>query len=125
MATPSAAQLLEHAILFTATERLTLPIWNSLLDSRLSGPADVLLNAGLLLEHYQSLLDNDPGARTAEQLATLQRLEQEFSAQIEIAKEIITNTTPTPAVTAQGFTQSEYARIRAFFGFDPPTIGGK
>lgn len=101
----TAQQMLEHAKLFTATERLTLPVWNALLDNKLSGPADVLLNSGLLLEHFQSLLDNDPTQRTPDQLAILDSLQQDFNTQVEIAKETLASL-GTPAAGIPTVTET-------------------
>lgn len=115
-------QMLDHAVLFTATERATLATWNDLLDNKLPGPADTFLNSGLLLEHFQSLLDNDPANRTAEQISMMAKLEQDFSAQQVIAAQIIARLQQTGTQPATGgFTQAEYDTIRRFFGFKTTT----
>jgi hypothetical protein len=63
-----------HAREFTNHELLTLRTW---FDLDLAGNdvlAQQLLDAGLMLEHYTSLLDNEVGKRTIDELQNQQQL---------------------------------------------------
>lgn len=65
---------LAHAREFTDVETEVDQIWNSLQDANNGSLARDFLDAGLMEEHFLSLLDNDPSKRTADEIATLGQL---------------------------------------------------
>lgn len=58
----------QHAREFTNHELLTLRVWFDLDAAGNDELAQRFLDAGLMLEHYTSLLDNDPNVRTLSEL---------------------------------------------------------
>ncbi len=75
--------LLKKAAEFTTIEDAALNAW---LNAELAGFDDLareILHAGLLAEHYRSLLSEDDGKITSEQSAVLRRLQAEFAATLD------------------------------------------
>lgn len=60
---------LSHSREFTNHEILTLRVWFDLDAAGLDDLAEKFLDAGLMLEHYTSLLDNDPSKRSPQETA--------------------------------------------------------
>lgn len=75
---------LDHAREFTDIEDETLDLWLQLENANLDTDAAQVLDAGLMHEHHNSLLDSDPTKRTplenATQLNLLQHKLMVFSA---------------------------------------------
>ncbi len=67
-----------HAREFTNHELLTLRIWFDLDQAGNDDLAERLLDAGLMLEHYTSLLDNDPSRRAANEVMAQSQLQFAF-----------------------------------------------
>lgn len=65
----------QHAREFTTVEVEVLTLWNALQDQGFGALARDLLDAGLMHEHFNSLLDSDPAARSADDNQTLARLQ--------------------------------------------------
>lgn len=100
----TAAQKLAIAQTFTNTERQTLRIWFDLDQAGHDVDADNLLQAGLILEHFQSRLDDVPSNRSVDDLDMLMQLEQQFQNAVDLANGILKGTTkagsiPMPIVT--------------------------
>lgn len=68
----------DHAREFTNHEILTLRVWFDLDSAGLDDLAEKFLDAGLMLEHYTSLLDNDPSKRSNEEVQQQQTLSFEL-----------------------------------------------
>jgi hypothetical protein len=71
---------LDHAQSFTVREIRTLGTWFTAAQAGDIGTAGRILSTGLLAEHYESLLADDPAARTQEEntiLAELSKLADE------------------------------------------------
>lgn len=83
--------MFDIAQMFTHTERITLRIWFDLDSAGKDVDADRLLQAGLILEHFQSRLPDDPAARTPEMLAKVAELEQAFQNEVQLAQGILTD----------------------------------
>ena len=75
--------------LFTNTERVVLRVWFDLDQAGFEVDADRLLNSGLLLEHLQSTVDDDPNKRSPEEVAELATLESDFRNELSIAAGIL------------------------------------
>lgn len=80
---------LTHAREFTDIEDLTLDLWLQLELANLDDNARRLLDAGLMFEHYTSLLDNDPGKRSLQELQQQQQLGFKLSDEIRLAQEAL------------------------------------
>ena len=80
--TPTGDPKLDHATSFTVREIRTLGIWFTAAQAGDIGTAGRILSTGLLAEHYESLLDDDPTKRTPDQVATLAKLSAEADASI-------------------------------------------
>lgn len=81
--------LLTHAREFTQIEDDTLTLWNSLQDAGEEAAALALLDAGLMLEHYTSLLPHLVAERSADQLATQARLRQVLDVQLQRGRDLL------------------------------------
>lgn len=77
----------QHAREFTNHELLTLRVWFDLDRAGNDVLAESVLNAGLMLEHYTSLLDNDPSKRGASEVAAQSQLAFAFQQELEKAEE--------------------------------------
>lgn len=64
----------QHAREFTNHELLTLRVWFDLDQAGHDDLAQKLLDAGLMLEHYTSLLDSDPAKRTQAEVTAQSQL---------------------------------------------------
>lgn len=76
-----------HAREFTNHELLTLRVWFDLDQAGNDRLAQELLDAGLMLEHYTSLLDNDPAKRTTAEVIAQNQLAFTFSQRLQEANE--------------------------------------
>ncbi len=88
MADPQDSQG-QHAREFTNFEVLTLRVW---FDLDLAGNDDLaqrLLDAGLMLEHYTSLLDNDFSKRSLAQTAAQSQLQFAFQQVLNEAQQFL------------------------------------
>ncbi len=63
--------ILDQVVHFTGTEFVTLGVWEDLLEAGEDDLAQELLTKGLLYEHYESRLNEDPALRTPEQTREL------------------------------------------------------
>lgn len=77
---------LEHAREFTDIENLTLDLWLQLENANLDDRARLVLDAGLMFEHYTSLLDNDPAKRSQAEIVQQSRLAFLLSDQVRLAQ---------------------------------------
>ncbi len=71
---------LDHALEFTIVEDNVLDAWLTAENAGLDDLAARILHAGLLLEHYTSLLDDDPGKRSSEEKDQQLALRADFEA---------------------------------------------
>jgi hypothetical protein len=78
---------LEHAREFTDIENLTLDLWLTLEDAGLDERARSLLDAGLMFEHYTSLLASDPAQRSQAEVVQQARLGFKLSDEVRLANE--------------------------------------
>ena len=86
----------QHAREFTDHELLTLRLWFDLDSAGQDDLAESFLNAGLMLEHYTSLLDNDPAKRTAGEIANQSALQFAFQRELNKAEAFLaTRKSPT------------------------------
>src|SRR5262245_44299915 len=79
----------QHAQEFTDIERQTLRVWFDVDSAGNDALADAVLNAGLQLEHYTSLLADDADKRTPGQLARQQLLAFRLSEQLSLAADFL------------------------------------
>lgn len=86
MSDPSDAKG-RHAREFTNHELLTLRVWFDLDAAGQDELAERVLEAGLMLEHYTSLLANDPAERTSAEVANQATLAFEFDRALRAADE--------------------------------------
>jgi len=70
---------LAHAREFTDIEDITLDVWLDLENIGEDKLAADLLDAGLMFEHYTSLLASNPADRTPTQLSTQDQLRQKWT----------------------------------------------
>ena len=82
---------LSHAREFTDIENVTLRVWFDLDHAGLEREAAEVLDAGLMFEHFTSLLPSDPSLRTAEQMTTQRRLQLLLDDSIRRAREAFQN----------------------------------
>ncbi|MGH8715512.1 MAG: hypothetical protein ACREA9_29030 [Pyrinomonadaceae bacterium] len=75
---PSVSQLLSKARQFTDIEDRTLDAWLTAENLDLDDLAARILDAGLMAEHFNSLLDADTQKRSAEELQALLDLHATF-----------------------------------------------
>lgn len=68
---PTPDLLYEKAVTFTETEVVVLEAWEDAISANQPELAHKVLRAGLLAEHYRSLLSEDPGQITDHQSAVL------------------------------------------------------
>lgn len=80
-----------HAREFTNHELLTLRLWFDLDSAGLDDLAEELLDAGLMLEHYTSLLENDPSKRTSEEVSNQTILTFEFTRVVNKANDALSS----------------------------------
>ncbi len=80
---------LSHAKEFTAIEDVTLAVWDALLKLGYYRMAARLLNAGLLYEHYTSLLPSNPAERSDQQNSQQERLAEKFVDLVERGIDIL------------------------------------
>jgi len=88
-----------HAREFTNHELLTLRVWFDLDSAGLDDLAEKLLNAGLMLEHYTSLLDNDASKRSAGEAAGQSQLDFAFREVLNEANVALANVAQKRAST--------------------------
>lgn len=81
-----------HAREFTNHELLTLRVWFDLDSAGNDVLAEKLLDAGLMLEHYTSLLDSDFSKRSAAETAEQNQLAFEFQRVLNEAQEFFRTT---------------------------------
>lgn len=105
---------LTHAREFTDIEDLTLDLWLQLENAGLDARAASLLDAGLMFEHYTSLLDNDPGKRSVQEINQQAQLgfkltDQVRQAQSELSDLVrrgrITNSPPFHVVSFEEYNR--------------------
>lgn len=80
---------LEHAREFTDIENPTLDLWLTLELAGLDDNARAVLDAGLMYEHYTSLLDSDPDKRAQHELVQQQTLAFRFQDEVRKAHEAL------------------------------------
>ncbi len=80
----TTADLLAHAREFTDIENTTLDAWLQAENANLDIRAAELLDAGLMAEHFTSLLDNDATKRTPDQLVMLSQLRAKLADQVRM-----------------------------------------
>jgi len=80
---------LSHAREFTNHEDKTLDAWLVAENAGLDEIAAEILDTGLMLEHYTSLLDNDPDKRSNAQKEQLLRLHEAFETALDKLSEAL------------------------------------
>jgi hypothetical protein len=98
MADPTDAKG-RHAREFTNHELLTLRLWFDVDQAGNDELAQRLLDGGLMLEHYTSLLDNDPAARTPTEVFNQSQLAFAFSQLVSEAMTFLSNRRTTHATS--------------------------
>lgn len=86
-----ASLKLSHAREFTDLENTTLDAWLQAENANLDERARQLLDAGLMAEHFTSLLDNDPSKRTLAEVATLDQLRFKLQDQLRLLQDDLRN----------------------------------
>lgn len=81
----TAAQMLAHAREFTNIEDQTLDLWLDLENAGLDTLAASLIDAGLMAEHFTSLMPSDTSLRTLEMVVEQQRLYFALADQVRLA----------------------------------------
>jgi hypothetical protein len=99
MSAESVRLKLQHAREFTDMENLTLDLWLQLELANLDTNARTLLDAGLMLEHFTSLLDNDPAKRELDEVAAQNQLNFKLQDEVRLAENALKGRTTT--ATAQ------------------------
>jgi hypothetical protein len=89
---------LEHAREFTDIENLTLDLWLQLENANLDDNARKVLDAGLMFEHYTSLLDSDANKRTQAEIQQQNQLNFKLQDEVRLAMDALKKT-PTRAAS--------------------------
>jgi hypothetical protein len=95
---------LDHAREFTNIENTTLDVWLQLENANLDAEARAVLDAGLMWEHYTSLLDNDADKRALHEITQAANLATVFNAAVAIGQEALrskSGTLGTPPVITE------------------------
>jgi hypothetical protein len=88
--TSTDAHLFAKAREFTDTEDQTLNAWLVAENAGLEENAEAVLDSGLMVEHFRSLLDADPAKITNEQNTQLRELQRQFEKDLnELTEELI------------------------------------
>lgn len=83
----TAQQKLAHAREFTNIENLTLDLWLDLENNGLDERAEKVLDAGLMFEHFTSLLDSDTALRHPDEVAIQTQLGFKLSDEVRLAQQ--------------------------------------
>lgn len=81
--------MLNHAREFTNHELLTLRVWFDVDAAGNDELAERVLDKGLMLEHFTSLLPNDPALRTPDMIVEQQTLAFEFQRVLDEATKFL------------------------------------
>ena len=80
---------LEHAREFTDIENTTLDAWLQAENAGLDDNARRVLDAGLMFEHYTSLLDNDPDKRLQHEVIQQNQLKFKLDDELRLLRDAL------------------------------------
>lgn len=82
----ASQEKLRHAREFTDIEDTTLDAWLQAEDANLDERAARILDAGLMLEHFTSLLESDPNKRSIEDVTIQAQLKLKLDDEIRLLR---------------------------------------